>query len=152
MGSALDGYAAAAAEVSAAEPTTTLLSNVDGRPVASAADAMDKLVAQLTRPVRWDLCMRTIGELGTTAIVEFPPAGTLTGIAKRELRGVATRRQDTRRSGRTDRHLGRRPGQPDRSNLKKKTKEEHAGARQSGKIIAGLAEIIEEVTGIRPSG
>ena len=90
MGSALDGYAAAAAEVSAAEPTTTLLSNVDGRPVASAADAMDKLVAQLTRPVRWDLCMRTIGELGTTAIVEFPPAGTLTGIAKRELRGVAT--------------------------------------------------------------
>ena len=90
MGSALDGYAAAAAEVSAAEPTTALLSNVDGRPVASAADAMDKLVAQLTRPVRWDLCMRTIGELGTTAIVEFPPAGTLTGIAKRELRGVAT--------------------------------------------------------------
>ena len=90
MGSALDGYAAAAAGVSANEPTTTLLSNVDGRPVASAADAMDKLVAQLTRPVRWDLCMRTIGELGTTAIVEFPPAGTLTGIAKRELRGVAT--------------------------------------------------------------
>jgi [acyl-carrier-protein] S-malonyltransferase len=31
--------------------------------------------------------MRT---LNTTAIVEFPPAGTLTGIAKRELRGVAT--------------------------------------------------------------
>lgn len=90
MGSALDGYAAAAAGVSANEPTTTLLSNVDGRPVVSAADAMDKLVAQLTRPVRWDLCMRTIGELGTTAIVEFPPAGTLTGIAKRELRGVAT--------------------------------------------------------------
>lgn len=90
MGSALDGYAAAAAGVSASEPTTTLLSNVDGRPVASAADAMDKLVAQLTRPVRWDLCMRTIAELGTIAIVEFPPAGTLTGIAKRELRGVAT--------------------------------------------------------------
>jgi [acyl-carrier-protein] S-malonyltransferase len=90
MGSALDGYAAAAAGVSASEPTTTLLSNVDGRPVASAADAMDKLVAQLTRPVSWDLCMRTIAELGTIAIVEFPPAGTLTGIAKRELRGVAT--------------------------------------------------------------
>ncbi len=90
MGSALDGYAAAAAGVGASEPTTTLLSNVDGRPVASAADAMDKLVAQLTRPVRWDLCMRTIAELGTIAIVEFPPAGTLTGIAKRELRGVAT--------------------------------------------------------------
>ena len=56
MASALDGYAAAAAGVATAEPTTTLLSNADGQPVASAADAMEKLVAQLTRPVRWDLC------------------------------------------------------------------------------------------------
>lgn len=90
MAPAQDGYAAAAARVSAADPTTTLLSNADGRPVTSAADAMDKLVAQLTRPVRWDLCSETIRELGATAVVEFPPAGALTGIAKRELRGVAT--------------------------------------------------------------
>lgn len=90
MGSALDAYAAAAAAVDAADPTTTLLSNVDGQAVTSAADAMDKLVAQMTRPVRWDLCTETMRNLTTTAIVEFPPAGTLTGIAKRELRGVAT--------------------------------------------------------------
>lgn len=90
MASAMDGYAAAAAEVAVADPTTTLLSNFDGQPVTSGADAMDKLVAQLTRPVRWDLCTQTMGNRGVTAIVEFPPAGTLTGIAKRELRGVAT--------------------------------------------------------------
>jgi len=90
MASALDGYAAAAAAVTAADPTTTLLSNVDGKPVTSGADAMEKLVAQLTRPVRWDLCTETMRGLGITAIVEFPPAGALTGIAKRELRGVAT--------------------------------------------------------------
>ena len=90
MAPAMDGYAAAAAGISASEPATTLLSNADGRPVASAADAMAKLVAQLTRPVRWDLCTETIRTLGATAIVEFPPAGTLTGIAKRELRGIAT--------------------------------------------------------------
>ena len=90
MASALDGYAAAAAGVSAADPRTTLLSNADGQPVASGADAMAKLVAQLTRPVRWDLCTETIRARNTTAIVEFPPAGALTGIAKRELRGVAT--------------------------------------------------------------
>jgi [acyl-carrier-protein] S-malonyltransferase len=89
MSSALDGYAAAAAAVAANDPTTTLLSNFDGRPVTSAADAMEKLVAQLTRPVRWDLCNDTIRGLNATAIVEFPPAGALTGIAKRELRGVA---------------------------------------------------------------
>ena len=90
MASALDGYAAAAAEISASDPTMTLLSNCDGRPVTSGSDAMDKLVAQLTRPVRWDLCTETMRNLTTTAIVEFPPAGALTGIAKRELRGVAT--------------------------------------------------------------
>ena len=90
MASAMDGYAAAAAKVVASDPSTTLLSNVDGKPVASGADAMEKLVAQMTRPVRWDLCTKTMGELNTSAIVEFPPAGTLTGIAKRELRGVAT--------------------------------------------------------------
>ena len=94
MAPALDGYAAAAAAVVTAEPTATLLSNHDGRPVASAAAAMDTLVAQLTQPVRWDLCTEYLRE-GTdntvTAIVEFPPAGTLTGIAKRELRGVAAR-------------------------------------------------------------
>jgi [acyl-carrier-protein] S-malonyltransferase len=90
MSSALDGYAAAAAAVAASDPITTLLSNFDGRPVSSAADAMGKLVAQLTRPVRWDLCNDTIRGLNATAIVEFPPAGALTGIAKRELRGVPT--------------------------------------------------------------
>lgn len=90
MAAALEGYAAAAAQVPASDPTTTLLSNADGQPVTSGVDAMDKLVAQITRPVRWDLCTETLRTLNTAAIVEFPPAGALTGIAKRELRGVAT--------------------------------------------------------------
>ncbi|WP_082962152.1 ACP S-malonyltransferase [Mycobacterium sp. 852014-52144_SCH5372336] len=90
MASALDGYAAAAEGVTSAEPNTTLLSNADGQPVDSAADAMSKLVAQMTRPVRWDLCTETMRRLAVTAIVEFPPAGALAGIAKRELRGVPT--------------------------------------------------------------
>ena len=91
MAAATDGYAAAADGISTAEPTATLLSNADGRPVASAADAMSKLVAQLTRPVRWDLCTETLRQSNVTAIVEFPPAGTLAGIAKRELKGVPTK-------------------------------------------------------------
>ncbi|OBH61652.1 ACP S-malonyltransferase [Mycobacterium colombiense] len=91
MASALDGYAAAAASVQTSEPTAKLLSNRDGKPVASAAAAMEALVAQLTQPVRWDLCTATLRDLEVTAAVEFPPAGTLTGIAKRELRGVTAR-------------------------------------------------------------
>jgi [acyl-carrier-protein] S-malonyltransferase len=88
MAAALDGYAAAVAKVQIATPTATLLSNYDGQPVSSAADAIEKLVAQLTRPVRWDLCTATLRQNKVTAIVEFPPAGTLAGIAKRELKGV----------------------------------------------------------------
>ena len=91
MASALDAYAAAAASVTTSEPTATLLSNSDGQPVASAADAMDKLVAQMTKPVRWDLCSATMRERNVSAIAEFPPAGTLVGIAKRELKGTPTR-------------------------------------------------------------
>jgi [acyl-carrier-protein] S-malonyltransferase len=93
MASATDGYVGAVSTVTTTEPsslTTTLLSNADGQPVASAADAMSKLVAQLTRPVRWDLCTETMRRINVTALVEFPPAGTLAGIAKRELRGVPT--------------------------------------------------------------
>jgi len=90
MASALDGYAAAVQDVATAEPTVVLLSNRDGQPVSSAADAIEKLVAQLTRPVRWDLCNETLRQREVKAIVEFPPAGALSGIAKRELRGVPT--------------------------------------------------------------
>jgi len=91
MASALDGYATAVQNVAIAEPTAVLLSNRDGEPVSSASDAIDKLVAQLTRPVRWDLCSETLRQRNVTAIVEFPPAGALSGIAKRELRGVPAR-------------------------------------------------------------
>ncbi|MEE6138927.1 ACP S-malonyltransferase [Mycobacterium sp. 050128] len=91
MASAMEGYAAAAAAIATAEPTATLLSNRDGKPVASAAEAMETLVAQLIQPVRWDLCTATLAEHDVKAIVEFPPAGTLAGIAKRELRGVTVR-------------------------------------------------------------
>ena len=90
MASALDGYAAAVQNVATAEPTVVLLSNRDGQPASSAADAIEKLVAQLTRPVRWDLCNETLRQRNVKAIVEFPPAGALSGIAKRELRGTPT--------------------------------------------------------------
>ena len=90
MSSALEGYSAAADAVTTGEPTATLLSNADGQPVSSAGDAMSKLIAQLTRPVRWDLCTETMRRREVAAIIEFPPAGTLVGIAKRELRGVPT--------------------------------------------------------------
>ncbi|AWV48157.1 acyl-carrier-protein S-malonyltransferase [Mycobacterium leprae Kyoto-2] len=90
MTAALDGFAEAAASITIAEPIAMLLSNRDGKPVASAATGMETLISQLTHPARWDLCNVTLREHNVTAIVELPPAGALTGIAKRELREVTT--------------------------------------------------------------
>ena len=38
--------------------------------------------------MRWDLCLQTLRDLGVTAVIELPPAGTLAGLAKRELPGI----------------------------------------------------------------
>ncbi|MEU7813856.1 ACP S-malonyltransferase [Pseudonocardia sp. NPDC049154] len=90
MSPAEDAVRAAAAELSPADPTRPLLTNSDGSVVKGGAAALDLLVAQVTRPVRWDSCMATLGELGVTAVLELPPAGTLVGLARRDLRGVKT--------------------------------------------------------------
>jgi [acyl-carrier-protein] S-malonyltransferase len=58
--------------------------------VHSGREVVDRIVSQIANPVRWDLCMETMRELGVTGILEVPPAGTLTGIARRALKGVET--------------------------------------------------------------
>jgi [acyl-carrier-protein] S-malonyltransferase len=88
MAPAQDAVTNAIAQITPSEPTRTLLSNYDGRPVASGKDAIDKLAAQVTRPVRWDLCTETVRAAGVSAVAELPPAGALVGIARRELKGT----------------------------------------------------------------
>ena len=70
------------------DPRTRLLSNADGQVVQSGREYLTRLVKQVANPVRWDLCLATMAEIGVTGLLELPPAGTLTGIAKRNLKGV----------------------------------------------------------------
>ena len=88
MGPAVEAMRTAAAEVSPADPTTALLSNGDGAQVATGPEVLDRLVTQVSNPVRWDLCMATMTELGVTHLIELAPAGTLVGLAKRAMKGV----------------------------------------------------------------
>jgi [acyl-carrier-protein] S-malonyltransferase len=88
MAPAQDAVTHAISGITPGEPTRTLLSNYDGKPVSSGKDAVDKLAAQVTRPVRWDLCIETVRAAGVSAVAELPPAGTLVGIAKREFKGT----------------------------------------------------------------
>ncbi|MFZ2261091.1 MAG: ACP S-malonyltransferase, partial [Luteococcus japonicus] len=77
-----------AATVEPRDASLALLSNRDGQVVTSGADYLERLINQVANPVRWDLCMATLAEQGITGMLELTPAGTLTGIAKRNLKGV----------------------------------------------------------------
>ncbi|MFG2021700.1 ACP S-malonyltransferase [Actinomadura geliboluensis] len=88
MEPAVDTLRRLTAGVRAADPRTTLLQNRDGTAVTGGGDFVARLVEQVSAPVRWDACMETMREIGVTGIIELPPAGTLTGLARRELKGV----------------------------------------------------------------
>lgn len=85
---ALSAAAAAASGTLVKDPAITLLSNADGAVVTSGHNWVERVVAQVAAPVRWDLCMATMSDMGVTALIELPPGGTLTGLAKRALPGV----------------------------------------------------------------
>lgn len=88
MAPAVERLRIAADAVETSDPTRTLWTNSDGSVVTSGATAIDLLVGQVASPVRWDLCMAGFADAGITGLVELTPAGTLTGLAKRGLRGI----------------------------------------------------------------
>ena len=90
MAPAVDSLEALRPTLAPADPRVGLLSNHDGKLVTDGAANVDSLIAQVSRPVRWDLCMETMLAMGVTGLIELPPAGTLTGLAKRGMRSVAT--------------------------------------------------------------
>jgi [acyl-carrier-protein] S-malonyltransferase len=90
MAPAQEALRAHAAGVAVQEPVRPLLSNADGTVVTDGAEALRRLVDQVTRPVRWDACMDGLRDLDVTATAELPPAGALTGLVKRALKGTAT--------------------------------------------------------------
>ncbi|HEV8175267.1 MAG TPA: acyltransferase domain-containing protein [Actinoplanes sp.] len=87
MAPAEHALAAVAGGVTVADPARIIVSNLDGSAVMYGREMLQRLVRQVTAPVRWDLCMKTLHDLGVTGIIELPPAGTLAGLIKRELKG-----------------------------------------------------------------
>ena len=88
MAPAVDALAAAAAGTAVKDPAITLLSNRDGAVVTSGTDWVERVAGQVAHPVRWDLCLATMADLGVSAFIELLPGGTLTSIAKRALPGI----------------------------------------------------------------
>ena len=90
MASATADLSAAASAMEVADPTVSILSNSDGTSVETGREYVDRLVKQVTNPVRWDLCQESLLNTGITGMIELVPGGTLTGIARRAMKGVET--------------------------------------------------------------
>lgn len=90
MAPAVDVLAGYAKAISTHDARVPLISNADGAAIHSGREVLRRLVSQVSNPVRWDLCMQTLKDMGVTGIIEVPPAGTLVNLAKRALPGVET--------------------------------------------------------------
>jgi [acyl-carrier-protein] S-malonyltransferase len=90
MAPAVSALEALAPQLNPVAPKVPLLSNYDGGEVTDGGAAVESLIAQVSRPVRWDLCMESMVKRGVTGLIELAPAGTLAGLAKRGMPGVKT--------------------------------------------------------------
>ena len=75
-------------QINLSKPQYRYISNKDGSVVTESVDLQNRLVSQISSPVRWDMCQATMKNLGVTGMLELAPGGVLTGIAKREMPGV----------------------------------------------------------------
>jgi [acyl-carrier-protein] S-malonyltransferase len=80
---------ALAASITAQDPKCGVISNKDGAVIRDGREILDRIVAQISNPVRWDLCMTTLAE-NVSGALEVPPAGTLVGLLKRAVPIVET--------------------------------------------------------------
>lgn len=80
MEPAVEGFAAAVRALRPGPPVCPVLANADGALVVDGQEVLDRLVAQLTHPVRFDLCLAA---LPGSPVVELAPGGTLAAMVKR---------------------------------------------------------------------
>jgi [acyl-carrier-protein] S-malonyltransferase len=89
MQSAVEPLRTLAATLEVNDPKCGVISNKDGAVVRNGREVLDRIVAQISNPVRWDLCMNTLSE-NVSGAVEVLPAGTLVGLLKRAVPIVET--------------------------------------------------------------
>jgi [acyl-carrier-protein] S-malonyltransferase len=89
MQSAVEPLRALAASLEVNDPKCGVISNKDGAVVRNGREVLDRIVAQISNPVRWDQCMNTLSE-NVSGALEVPPAGTLVGLLKRAVPIVET--------------------------------------------------------------
>jgi [acyl-carrier-protein] S-malonyltransferase len=64
-------------------PRVPIVANVDAEPKRDAAGAIEALVQQVSRPVRWESVVRRLASEGVTTYVEVGPGTVLTGLVRK---------------------------------------------------------------------
>ncbi len=75
-------------QLTISDPNMTIWTNRDGSVVTSGSAFVDLMVGQVSSAVRWDLCMSAFSAARITGLIEVTPAGVLTGLSRRALKGV----------------------------------------------------------------
>ena len=85
MEPAVEPMRSLAATIEVSDSSIGVLSNKDGAVLTSGREILNRIVNQIANPVRWDLCLQTLGNQGVTGAIEVAPAGTLVGLIKRAI-------------------------------------------------------------------
>ncbi len=83
MGSACPKLEAALREVVMNLPSVPVISNVTAQTHATGGEILNRLVEQVTSPVRWDASIRHLLDGGFTRFIELGPGNALTGFMRR---------------------------------------------------------------------
>jgi [acyl-carrier-protein] S-malonyltransferase len=78
-----------ASDIQVKDSSVGVFSNKDGAVLTNGREILDRIVAQISNPVRWDLCMAGLLSEGVTGVIELAPAGTLVGLIKRATPEIA---------------------------------------------------------------
>ena len=90
MAPAAEAFAGHLETVTMRDPAFPVESNVLAERVSRADTVPELLVRQLTSPVRWQECVEDMLAQGVDAFVEVGPGSVLTGLNRRNARGVPT--------------------------------------------------------------
>ncbi len=91
MASAEPGLRVQLDDVELKPPKFAVVSNVTAEAVSAVVDARRLLIEQLTSPVRWTACVRTMIAAGVTELIELGPGNVLSGLMKRIDRNTRAR-------------------------------------------------------------
>jgi len=85
MAPAVEGFRALVEGTPTADAQCDVVANGDGAVLRDGLELMQRLVGQLTSPVRFDLCLQALAGSTETSqpAFELAPAGVLAGMAKR---------------------------------------------------------------------